>query len=222
MNLAHRTRLILDAITTAREQLAAYGDDSWLNIDHSGPEAEAMPAVKAHFALQAAIREFARSCTLIEEHIHTGLDQLDPAAAAEIRQPPAADRTIVALDRTQEHRLTEDFTYKRPWAIRLGDAQAVDLTTWKAMYGWVIDTLRNSHGTLIESLPDGDLALTKRGRPMFAHNPGEMVAPMRNHDLFYETNLSANDVARQITLLIQAAGIELNDCGVYLREDRDA
>jgi len=95
-----------------------------LEVQLKATAANAGRAAKAHLALQAAIREFARSCALIENHIHTGLDHLDPQAAAEVRQPLTSGRTIVPLDRTLVHRLTQDFTYKRPWAIRLGDAQA--------------------------------------------------------------------------------------------------
>jgi hypothetical protein len=49
-----------------------------------------------------------------------------------------------------------------------------------------------------------------------------MVAPQRAADLWYETNLSANDVARQMPQLVEAAGLPADACGVYLWEDRDA
>jgi hypothetical protein len=222
MNLLHRTRRILDAITEAREHLAAYGDNSWVTIDHHGPPDEVRKAVDGHIAMMEAIRTFARACVELEFHIHRGVDAIDPNAAAELRTEPSTSRHTAALDRTHEHRLSEDFTWKRPCALRWQERWVHDLTTWKAIYSWVMSEVAQFYPDVLSSLPDGPHAASRRGRVMFARNPDNMIAPMLIGTLCYETNLSANGIAAQIDSLRSMCGLAPEEIGVHLREDRDA
>lgn len=219
-----RVQEILQDLDQVRENLLALSDDIWLSIDHNDTEAM-REGVDFKAVYNEKMAAFDRLAGELSSHI-----QQFTQVPAEIDQPAPADqsqearhRVIRDLDRRESHSLSEDFTFKRPYGFRLGDAAHADINTWRRMYELVILILRERDLARYSSLPDNSTFLSRRGNPGFTRDPRALRSALELPDgLYAEANLSANCLRDQIRLLLKEFGIDEAGMVIYLRQDRDA
>lgn len=220
MNTIERTRRIIDLLNETSEQLKAYADDLWLNVDRSTPESiqEGADEQKAFLSGQ---NQFSELTSYLEELIR---DDLSEDARERIDEVDASqrERLIVQLDRTTPHSLDEEFTSKRPYAIRLGDHRVGQHNTWKATYRWLLQQLHHEDPVAFDQLIDADFALTIRGNRYVSREKKDVRSPITVGDLYFESNLSANDIRNKMIEVLHAMGRSIDEVTIYLREDRDA
>jgi|SRR5690625_7309186 len=220
MNTIERTRHILDLLNETSEQLKAYADDLWLNVDRSTPESiqEGADEQKAFLSGQ---NQFSELTSYLEELIRDDLSE-DARERIDEVDEQQRERLIVQLDRTTPHSLDEEFTSKRPYAIRLGDARVGQHNTWKATYRWLLQQLHNEDPNAFDQLIDADFALTVRGNRYVSREKKDVRNPITVGDLYFESNLSANDIRNKMKEVLHAMERSSDEVTIYLREDRDA
>ncbi|MFH0959194.1 MAG: hypothetical protein V1897_10870, partial [Pseudomonadota bacterium] len=125
------------------------------------------------------------------------------------------------LDRNEPHAITEDFTFKRPYAFNLLKEVKIEVTTWRQMFELVCQELLNLHPERFKGLPDSDRFATNRGHQLFSQNPKSLRLPsFLGEGIYAEINLSANWLCNTIVQLLDHFDIPRDKMKVYLREDR--
>lgn len=220
MNTIERTRHILDLLNETSEQLKAYSDDMWLNVDRSTPESiqEGADAQKAFLSAQT---QFSSLTSHLEQLIR---DDMTEDARHRIDSVPdtTREKLVVELDRSVPHRLDERFTSKRPYAIRFDERHVGQQNTWKAIYRWLLQTLAQEHADTFQTLLDSDIAMSSRGNRYISRQKSDVRNPIEIAGLYFEANYSANDMRDRMIEILREFGYDLNDVQIYLREDRDA
>lgn len=220
MNTIERTRRILDTLNDAAEHLKEYADDIWLSVDRSTPEAIRSGAERQVEFLQAQ-DEFSSLASKLEELIRGDMtsdarEKIDDVGGEQ------RERLIETLDRSVPHRLTEAFTWKRPFAIRLGEHRVGQQNTWKGTYRWLLQQLAEEDPVRFDALVDADFALTTRGKHHISQRKADVRSAIEVSGLFFESNLSANDSRDKMIEVLNAMGRATDDVAIYLREDRDS
>lgn len=219
MNTIERTRRILDLLNETSEHLAQYADDRWLNVDRSTPEAIQAGADEQK-AFLSGQTEFSELTSRLEELIR---DDLSEDARERIDEVDASqrERLIVELDNTVPYTLEDSFTYKRPYAIRLGEDRIGQHNTWKATYRWLLQQLHNDDPDAFDQLVNADFAATTRGKSI-SRAKEDLYNPVKVGNLFFEANLPADRMCRRMSQVLHAMGRSIDEVTIYLREDRDA
>ena len=134
MNTRRRISKILDSLEAAREDLMALSEDIWMGIDHNDNDAldegiafkREFNDVFGHYSDEAArLRELITNFTEVKDN--EGVVMTSEGGDERMR-------VIAELDTMVPHCLSEDFRYKRPYGLRLGDFAALELRTWRAIY----------------------------------------------------------------------------------------
>ncbi len=219
MNTLERTRHILDLLSETSEQLKAYADDLWLNVDRSTHDSIQQGADEQKEFLTAQT-QFSVLTSDLEALIRDDLGA-DARERIDGVSEGVRDKLVVELDRSIPHRLDEMFTFKRPYAIRLQDNHVGQQNTWKGIYRWLLQTLAAEHPDAFQQLVDSDIALTSRGNRSIARNKADVRSYIEVAGLYFEANLSANFIRDKMTEVLQELDYTLDDVHIYLREDRD-
>lgn len=220
-----RVQTILNNLDTTREQLLALSDDVWLSIDHNDNDA-LQQGIQFKKAYNTKFKEFDKLAqdlsVLVQQFTNINLDQQVQETETSSRSAES-QRIIKALDSSETHSLSEDFTYKRPYALKLEKKVFTDVVTWKRMYSHVCKYLAQKDISKFKQLPVSPSFVSTRGNSCFSSKPDSLRSPMKIIDGVYaETNYSANHLRDRIKELLQYFRIPLTECTVYLREDRDA
>lgn len=219
-------RNILRDLDNIRENLLAFSDDVWINIDHNDT-----PAMKAGAAfkekLNTQLDAFAKLSIEISHLVqeYTKIQTEGEAAPDREVGSNASDNTriIKDLNRNEPHTLTEDFTWKRPCGFILEGKGYRDVTTWTRVYELVVRHLAKKDAVLFKGLPDNPATITRRDNRRFSKSPGDLRKPLKLPEGIYaETNLSANDLCDSLRTLMGIFSIPLPSCTIFLRQDRDA
>jgi putative transposase len=221
-SMTSKTIQIREALERINEDLLTLSDDIWLNIDHNDAIAleKGVDFKKAFNARQAAFAEAAQGIIEVLES-HTAPEETVEEPTE--RKRGLQDRKIKELDRHASHALGEDFSYKRPFGMRLEGEAYTHLRTWKAVYRQVFAHLRAKDPKRFARLDQADAALSRRGNPYFSRDKGALRQSMAIGDgLFAEVNLSANHIRDSIRRLLAEFSIPEQAITFYLREDRDA
>lgn len=220
MNTIERTRKILDLLNDASEQLNAYADDLWLSIDLTIPEAIRAGA-EQQVRLSETQAEFASVVGKLEELIRGEMSE-DARERIDSNPTIKPDKLIVELDRSQPYSLEGSFTYKRPYAIRLGETRVAQHNTWKYTYRWLLQELEKDDPRAFDTLLNADFAQSTRGTIYVSRNKDNLHNPVAAGNLFFEANLSADRTCAKMKEVLQALGRSIHEVTIYLREDRDA
>jgi len=219
-------RNILRDLDTIRENLLAFSDDVWLNIDHNDSTAlEAGIAFKK--MLNAQLDAFGNLATeigrLVQEYTQVQTEG-EASAGAEIGATSAENARIIKdLNRNEPHALDEDFTFKRPCGFVLEGRGYQDVTTYTRLYELVLRGLAKKDSRLFQALPDNPATITRRGNRRFSRTSADLRKPLAlPGGIHAETNLSANDLCESIRTLLGIFSIPLAACTLFLRQDRDA
>lgn len=224
-NIKQRIQTILNNLDTTREQLLALSDDIWLGIDHNDNEA-LQQGIQFKKAYNTKYKEFDRLAqdlsVLVQQFTDINLDQQVQETEVSGRSAES-QRIIKSLDLSEAHSITEDFTYKRPYALKLEKKVFTDVVTWKRLYSHVCKYLAQKDAARFNQLPGAPTFTSNRGNSSFSPNPRSLLSPLQITDKVYaETNYSANHLRDHIKELLIYFSIPLTECTVYLREDRDA
>ncbi|NWF79738.1 MAG: hypothetical protein HXY37_06780 [Chloroflexi bacterium] len=221
-----RVRQILTDLEQVREALLALSDDIWLNIDHNDVQAleEGVAFKRAYNERMADFnRHAAELSSLIQQFTQVTVETPVSAETSERNGEAENERIIRELDRETPHYLGEHFSYKRPYGFVLKGQAYKDIVTWQSVYKLVCSLLAKLDPHRFALLPDNEAFVTRRGNRDFSRNPKDLRAPLALTDGVYaESNLSANEIARRIGLLLDAFDVDRREFVIYLRQDRDA
>ena len=219
-------RNILHDFDNIRENLLAFSDDVWLNINHNDTKAmKAGMAFKEKLNAQLdAFGKLSEEITrLVQEYTQV---QTEGEASPETEIGKTASentRIIKDLNRNEPHAITEDFTFKRPCGFILEGKGYHDITTWTRVYELVVRQLAKKDTNLFKALPSNPATITRRENPHFSTKPSDLRKPLElPNGIYAESNLSANHLCKSIQILLDIFSIPPASMTIFLRQDRDA
>lgn len=219
-------RNILCDLDSIRENLLAFSDDVWLNINHNDTTALRVGIAfkeKLNTQLDVFGKLSEEIACLVREYAHV---QTEGEASPETEVgTTTADNTriIKELDQSAKHSLDEDFTYKRPYGFILDGKGYQDVTTWTRVYELILRHLAKKEPTLFNALPDNPATITRRDNPHFSRETSSLrKALILPNGIFAETNLSANHLCASIRTVLDIFSLPVTSCTIFLRQDRDA
>ena len=216
------TRSILEDLATVRESLLSLSDDIWLSIDHNDTgEMEAGCRFKGVYnskmvAFDALATEISE---VVQKFTNIDLDSSESQSDADVTEN---DRLVRELKLDQPHKVTEDFTYKRPHGFILKGTAITGVITWKRLYTRFCETLNRLDSDVFSQLPDNEDYVSTHGNHAFATTRDGFIEPISVGDVFTEAHMSANSFRNSMRKLMRTFGIDDGDFDIFLREDRDA
>ena len=223
--MRQRIQNILANLEAVGEDLLAFSDDIWLNIDHNDSMAVERGA-EFKIAFNEAVSEFTRVAGRLSHQVEdfTEVPTFEaPTAPESTEERERRDRLILSLDQHVPHSLDEDFRYKRPIAFTLGGVPFDGTTTWSQVYETLCRHLASTDPSTFESLPTNSDFVSNRGNKYFSRDSSDLrIARDFGRGVLAETNLSANQIRDNIRRVLAAFGLAEKEFAVYLREDRDA
>jgi len=222
--MKEKANQLREALERINEDLLALSDDIWLGIEHN--DATALEeGVKFKKAFNEQQEGFARAAQGIIEVLE-GYAAPEESSSAEITPPRSRaqrERKIAELDRHVPHSLREEFSYKRPYGMKLEGEAYIGLKTWKAVYRQVLKHLLAKNKSVFSKLDRCEAAISRRGNAYFSKDKTAVRQAMSiGSGLYAEVNLSANLIRDSIARLLDEFSISHSEITFYLREDRDA
>jgi hypothetical protein len=224
MNTRKKISAILSDLSSVRENLFSLSDDIWLSIDHNNTEAmQQGVAFKTEFnKLFSSFENNAQSLSTLVQQF-TGVEDVDAAQEVIPADSDENRRIIAELDKEEPHYLSENFTYKRPFAFVLNGQAYKDTNTWKSVYMQVCACLIALDSQKFAKTLTSQDFISNRGNKRFSENPKELRAPYKiTNTIYAEINLSAQNIVESIADLLDFYQIPQNSMVIYLREDRNA
>jgi len=219
-------RDILCDLENIRENLLAFSDDVWLNIEHN--DTKTMKAgiafkEKLNTQLDAFGKLADEMATLVKEYTKVQTEG-EASTETEVGKTDADNNRIIKdLNRSIPHDLGEDFTFMRPCGFVLEGKGYQDVTTWTRVYELVLRQLAKKDPALFKALPDNPVTITRRDNSHFSRKPSDLrKALVLPGGIYAETNLSANYLCTSIRTLLSIFSLPLTACTIFLRQDRDA
>ena len=212
---------ILKDLTNVHENLLSLSDDIWQSIDHNNTEKlEEGVAFKKQFnSLLDKFVENAQDISVLVTQFTGVKDEELTVTKTESEN----ERIIKELDKDVPHSITEDFTYKRPYAFIIEKHAFTNTTTWKDIYVQFCRYLSNKDSNKLSQLADNPDFFSKQNRKYYSADHATLRVPaLIMKDFYIETNLSARDTAERIKFLLQYYDISKDELCVYLRQDRNA
>jgi hypothetical protein len=223
MTQQDKIKQILDTLNSLQENLLSLPDDMLLSIDPRDNDSldQGTQFIKAY---NDSLSQFTESSVkivhMVKSHFRINPEEDDIVKESTNRQQ--RDRLIADLDKSVPHTLEENFTYKRPYGLILGDAAVKGLKTWKSLYLYVLDILQSCDPKKFSALPQTVRFISNRGNPLFSNEQTILrIGEKLSSGIYAEVNLSANMVRNNLRDLIQYFGFEPSTMKIYLREDRD-
>lgn len=102
------------------------------------------------------------------------------------------------------HTLDENFTFKRPYGFVLGNTAFRGIKTWRNLFILVLDELHEKDPARFARLPQEEKFISNRGKPHFARDRESLREGVKlKSGLYVEVNLSANDIRKNIKILLE-------------------
>ncbi len=219
-------RNILDDLENIRENLLAFSDDVWLNIEHNDSQA-VDEGVIFKKRLNTQIDAFGKlsdeMTRLIQEYTQVQADG-EASAGTEVGSTSTENsRIIKELNQNEAHAVDEDFTYKRPCGFVLDGIGYQEINTWSRVYELILRQLAKEDPATFTALPDNPKTITRRDNRHFSRNPSELRKALSlPNGLSAEINLSANHICASIRTILEIFSLPPSSCTLFLRQDRDA
>lgn len=155
--------------------------------------------------------------TLIDEREIEELPKHLDIESTEKLMPNYSDYMV---DPEVEYTLYEDFTHKRPCAVKIENAK-VDVRDWKDVLLKTMDYLAKKDSSILKKFPDNPKMNGKKVVYFSRVELPNMRAPRKldSCDLYIETNLSANGIRNIVSRALNQYNIRLNTYKVYLKAD---
>lgn len=219
-------RNILDDLENIRENLLAFSDDVWLDIDHNDTQSlEQGIAFKKRLNEQIdAFGTLSDELThLVQEYTQIQIEG-EAATGTEVGGSSAENSRIIKdLNQNEAHLITEKFTYKRPCGFILDNVGYQDINTWSRVYELVLRQLAKKDTATFKGLPENPDTLTRRDNRHFSRNPAELRKALALPEgINAEINLSANHICSSIRTLLKIFSIPETSMTLFLRQDRNA
>lgn len=216
------TRSILEDLETVRESLLALSDDIWLSIDHNDTdEMKRGCEFKGNYnEKMVAFDSLATDISgLVQQFTNVNLESNE--VDGNIGESEN-ERLIRELKLDQPHKITEDFTFKRPHGFILKGKAITGVITWKRLYTRFVETLHRIDPERFKALPENDAFVSSHGNHAFSHNKEDFRDPIRVSGIFTEAHMSANSFRDSMRKLIDDFQIGIDEFDIFLRQDRDA
>jgi len=215
---------ILDMLNTIQEHLLALPDDMLLSIDPRDNESldRGTQFIKS---FNDNLANYTKASSKIETQIKTyfEINPEEEEIEKESINRQKRDRIIKELDKTQNHYLDENFTYKRPYGFILANTAYKGIKTWRNLYIILLKYLKTADPKKFANLVQEEKFVSKKGNYIFSSDKSSLRTPVKLSSGFYtELNLSANHICKNIKELLLHFSINPRDLKIYLREDRDA
>ena len=220
-----RSQFILNNLDTTREHLLALSDDIWLSIDHNDNTA-LKQGVQFKEKYNTVFNQFDKLAqelsVLVQQFTNINLGE-QVKEAQKSNGSDESQRIIKELDRSVSYGLDEDFTYKRPFAVKIEDKVFADVVTWKRLYEYICKYLVEKDADKFRQLPNVEEFISNRGNPTFSSNEKALRNSMKILEGVYaEIHFSANSFCQILKSLLNHYDISVEEIKIYLREDRDA
>ena len=216
------TRSILEDLETVRESLFSLSDDIWLAIDHNDT-VEMKRGCEFKEVYNGKMVAFDSLATEISEVVqrftNINLESNESQINADVTEN---ERLVRELKRDQPHKITEDFTYKRPHGFILKGTAITGVITWKRLYTRFCETLNRLNEEKFKSLPDDPDFVSSHGNHAFAVRPDGFLEAIQIGSIYTEAHMSANSFRNSMRKLLSAFEIDSTEFDIFLREDRDA
>lgn len=216
------TRSILEDLETVRESLLSLSDDIWLSIDHNDT-AEMNRGCEFKGSYNEKMVAFDSLATdisgLVQQFTNVNLDSNEVDGNVGESEN---ERLIRELKLDQPHKITEDFTFKRPHGFILKGKAITGVITWKRLYTRFCETLHRIDGERFGALPENDGFVSSHGNHAFSRSKDDFRDPIRVGGIFTEAHMSANSFRDSMRKLIDHFQIGVNEFDIFLRQDRDA
>lgn len=218
-----RIREVLADLETVRENLLAFSDDLWLDIEHNDNAAlEEGVAFKRDFNERfAAFEKVAGELSeLVQRFTKVRPQDLEETGSSGSDENA---RIIRELDRHKPYPLDADLTYKRPHGFILNGRATVGVATWRRVYELICLQLLERNRSRFLELPEHPALRSKRGHNAFSRNAGTLRSPfLIAEGIYAEVNLSANHMRDAIRDVLKFFGTPEENLQLFLRQDRDA
>ena len=215
--------LILKDLTNVHENLLSLSEDIWDSIDHNNQEKlDEGYQFKKEFNRLLDIFEQNSSeiSTLVSQFIGIKADE----EAREVSKDAAENQRIIKeLNKDTPHSLTEDFTYKRPYAFIFDGCAYTDTLNWSDLYTSFASCLAKKDPALLKSMADNPDYMSNQNKKYYSSSDKDVRLPRKiMNDFFIETNLSANHIVKKMMEMLNVFKIPLDNITIYLRQDRNA
>ena len=216
------TRSILEDLETVRESLLSLSDDIWLSIDHNNTvEMQRGCQFKQEYnEKMVAFDSLATDISgLVQQFTNVNLqsNEIDGNIGA-----TENERLIRELKLDQPHRITEDFTFKRPHGFILKGSAITGVITWKRLYTRFCQSLFRLDPETFNGLTHNERFISSHGNHAFSPTKDGFHEPIKIGAFFTEGHMSANSFRDSMKKLLEAFQINDNEFDIFLRQDRDA
>ena len=222
-NGTEKINRILTSLANTQEDMLALKDYIWQNLDHSSVE-EVQTAASFQVKYLELLDQFALNSQEISALISqfTGVEVEE--TPKEVEQTSSENQRIIKeLNKDTPHKVTEDFTFKRPTAFIFDGYAYPDMNCWSQLYVQFVACLGKKDLSKLKSLADNPDFISKQIKKYYSASAKELRKPCKVLDGFYvETNRSANDLMKLAIDLLNFFEIPLDNMTIFLRQDRNA
>lgn len=219
-----KIKQILDNLNQLEEDLIALPDDIWLSINPRDNESVEKGTTFLK-SFNDNLYGFSESAGNISRQIKEYFEinpETEEIEGESVREK-AHSRIIKELDKSEPHNIDENFTYKRPYGFILDDKAFKGIKTWRSLFIQALKVLAEKNPEKFRKLPEVEDFVSSRGKPLFTSNESKLRMPEKTEMGFYvEVNLSANDLMKRLTNVMEFIAIAPVKLKIYLREDRDS
>lgn len=214
---------ILKDLTNVHENLLSLSDDIWSSIDHNDSQKlDEGYAFKKEF--NRLLDEFEKNKDSISALVSqfTGVKVRDDPKIVE-KGDSENQRIIKELNKNEPHKITEDFTFKRPTAFIFDGCAYTDLNNWSSLYLQFVASVAKLNSQKLREMAEDSAFISKQNRKYYSTSKTDLRKPIEiMNDFYVETNLSAKDIAKRIVEILNHLGMKTSDIIIYLRQDRNA
>ncbi|MFO5492821.1 MAG: hypothetical protein ACLBM1_12080 [Cuspidothrix sp.] len=216
-----RVQQILTDLHRVQENLLALSDDIWLNIDHND-SAALQKGFDFKLNFNQKLDGFNQTAFEISQLIEQFTDiHIQPVDIGK-KGSPEHERIIQELDTNQPYTLEENFTYKRPYGFIFEGQAYKGINNWRHLYELFCKQLLAKDKNRFNNFIHSPESKTTRGGVFFSSDKNTFRSPIEiDNSLYTEGNLSANSIRDKMKNLLDLFEIELKECIIYLREDRN-
>ena len=167
VNADEKINRILKGVTGTYEDLLSLRDDIWIGLDHSSiEEVEAASEFQKQYIrlLDQFVKNSEEIATLVTQF--TGVKEKDTPVVINSKDSNN-ERIIKELNKEEPHSITEDFTYKKPYAIIIENCAYKGLENWKDVYKQICKHLAKKDEQLFDSLSSNKSLISKQNKKYF-------------------------------------------------------
>lgn len=212
---------ILDDLISVKENLLMLSDDIWNSIDHNDTK-----KMREDVEFKEAFNKVFEEYRNVSDQIAVLVRQFTGYKEEEIENVSSDsenERIIKDLNKEEPHSISENFTYKRPFAYTLCGKAFLNTTTWKDIYISFLKYLYKVNSEKFTSFLDNEDFVSVKLNKDFSKKKEELRVPAYiDGDIFAEINFSAAHIARNIRKIMKEYNLSEDQIVIYLRKDLNA